>query len=202
MPTEDITIEDLVNWYCEYYNIELWKDIPGYEGIYQVSNLGRVRSLERVVQSGRGFGNHIIPGQILKPEKSKPGYLFVILSKKHSRKMYLVHRLVAQAFVPNPHNYQQVNHIDEMKASNNAANLEWCDCKFNINWGTGIERCAKARAKSVHQFTLGGDFVAEYWSANEAARQTGYDQSNISACCRGKLKQAYGYIWKYKKEGA
>lgn len=196
MPTDEITIEDLVNWYCEHYNIELWKDIPGYEGLYQVSNTGKVKSLERKVK--KWDGERTIPETILKPD-SNHGYERVNLRKNNVYKHYLVHRLVAQAFVPNPHNYPQVNHIDEVKTSNNAANLEWCDQEYNVNWGTCLNRRAVTQGKIVQQFTFDGVLVAEYWSAQEAARQTGYSQGDISNCCRGIYKYAYNYVWKYKK---
>ena len=199
MPTEEITIEDLVNWYCEEHNIILWRDIEGFEGIYQVSNVGGlVKSLERTYAS-KGGGIHIVPEKILKPQLDKYGYPRVNLYK--NRKMYhkLVSRLVAQAWVSNTHNYEQVNHIDECKTNNNAANLEWCDCKFNVNWGTAKNRRATTRGFRVQQYTLEGELIAEYVSASEAQRQTGIFNSQIVSCCNNKkdFKSAGGYVWKY-----
>lgn len=210
MPTEEITIEDLVNWYCEYYNIELWKDIEGYEGLYQVSNTGKVKSLEKKVKSGDRLITK--PERILTQQKrgGRTGncYLCVDLWENNKMKMFSVHKLVALAFVPNPNNYIQVNHIDECKANNNAANLEWCDCKYNQNWGTRNARISKTKtnhkstSKTVLQYTRDGVFVAEYPSVNEVERVLGFDEGHISACCIGKkgYKTSYGYVWKYKGE--
>lgn len=193
MPTEEITIEDLVNWYLEEKGIEIWKDIPGYEGLYQVSNTGKVKSLERKVNTfggKRGVGE-----RILRPHHRRKKYLGVILSKEGVHKDYSIHRLVAEAWVPNPLNLPQVNHIDEDVQNNNAANLEWCDCKFNINWGTGHKRAIDPQCKTVEQYTLDGQLIAKYSSAMEATRKTGL--THISAVCRGERKQAGGYVWKY-----
>ena len=204
MPTEEITIEDLVNWYCEYYNIELWKDIEGYEGLYQVSNTGKVKSLERKVK--KWDGERTIPERILKPKVSKSGYIDVTLCKNNTHQTFRLHRLVAQAWVPNPHNYTDVNHIDECKTSNNAANLEWCNASYNCNFGGRNERLSKSmtnrvkQSKPIVQYTLDGIVVAEYPSTHEVERQTGFNNANIGKCCNGTYKQCYGYVWKYKGE--
>lgn len=116
--------------------MEEWRDIPGYEGIYQVSNLGRVRSLDRKVHHWKG-GFSLIKGRILTPNKQNTkGYYRVKLDNKYRA----VHRLVAMAFIPNPDNLPQVNHKDENKLNNNVNNLEWCDNKYNTNYGTSIQR--------------------------------------------------------------
>ncbi len=115
---------------------EIWKSIEGYEGLYEVSNLGNVRSL-----------NWHLTGtiRVLKPRQNGYGYLSVILYKNGKMKKFYVHRLVASAFLPNPQNLPQVNHKDENKTNNSIENLEWCSCKDNINFGTGIKRRAEAR---------------------------------------------------------
>lgn len=123
------------------------------------------------------------------------GYLRV----KYKRKMYSVHRLVAECFTPNPDNLPQVNHIDEDKTNNDVSNLEWCDRKYNINYGTRNERVAEKQSKPVLQYTLSGEFVKEYPSVSEVERQTGLKHSNICNCCNGKLKTAYGFKWEYKQ---
>ena len=107
--------------------MEVWKDIKGYEGLYQVSNLGNVMSLHY-----RGTKNK---KQLLKPAKDKDGYLSIALYKDGKTKQYRVHRLVASAFIPNPNNYSQVNHINEIKDDNRVENLEWCTAKYNNNYG-------------------------------------------------------------------
>ena len=170
--------------------MEEWRNIEGYEGLYQISNYGRVRSLK--------FGKE----RILKPGKSENGYLIIAIFKNGKGKMYLVHRLVAQAFINNTDNLPIINHKDECKTNNNVENLEWCDYIYNNNYGTTKQRIADKlingkRSKKVFQFTLDGEFVAEYSSTMEVQRQTGYSQGHISQCCNGKRQTAYGYKWTY-----
>ena len=117
---------------------EIWKDIKKYEGIYQISNLGRVKSLSRQKKHSYN-GVALLKEKILKPQKAN-GYYFVRLCKDSISKQYLVHRLVASHFLNNPNNYNEINHIDEDKTNNNAINLEWCTHKYNINYGTGNVR--------------------------------------------------------------
>lgn len=168
---------------------EIWKDIKGYEGRYQVSNLGRVKSLPR-----RGT---ICGERLLVSHKTADGYLLVNLCKDGKGKNYRVHRLVAEAFIPNPYGLPQVNHLNEDKKSNVVTNLEWCDAAYNSNYGTRTERSAKAQSKSVYQYTKDGSLVRSYSSTQEVKWMTGYDNGHISACCNGKRKQAYGFIWSY-----
>ena len=170
---------------------EIWQDIEGYEGLYQVSNLGRVKSLR----------NNIILSQSI----TRNGYKNVILYTNNIRKLYLVHRLVATAFIPNPDNLPQVNHKDENKTNNRVDNLEWCDCKYNINYGTCIRRRQLSNtngkcSKTVLQYSLDGTFIKEWKSTMDVERNLGLANSHISECCRNIIKTAYGYIWKYKKE--
>ena len=178
--------------------MEIWKDIIGYEGLYQVSNLGNVRSLNY-----RNTGKE----KVLKAGKTKKGYLLVNLYKNGKMKTYLIHRLVYEAFKgPIPEGYQ-INHLSEIKNQNNLENLSLMTCKENVNFGTGKERSAKTRtngkcSKPVLQYDLSGNVIREYPSAQQAERETGYSQSNISACCRLVLKQAYGFIWRYKEKVA
>ena len=160
---------------------EIWKDKKDYEGHYQVSNFGRVKSIK--------FGKE----RILKPVTNSSGYLLVELYKNNIKKKYSVHRLVAEAFIPNPYNLPQVNHKDENKLNNNVDNLEWCTNEYNINYGTRTERYSKP----VLQYTLDGEFVREWPSARECGRN-GFNQGSVSACCRGELKKHKGFIWKYK----
>ena len=114
--------------------MEEWKSIPGYEGLYEVSSYGRVKSLERYKSNNGGI--QLIKEKILKPHNTKKGYLTV----QFSNKIFKVHRLVAEAFIPNPDNLPMVNHKDEDKTNNNVDNLEWCTAKYNSNYGTAIER--------------------------------------------------------------
>lgn len=175
--------------------MEIWKDIEGYIGLYQVSNFGRVRNLNY-----RGTGKV----KVLSPVEDKYGYLQVCLYKNGKGKIFKVHRLVTEAFIPNPLNLPQVNHKDEDKTNNfcgtlendfNDGNLEWCDSKYNINYGTRIDRISKP----VLQFTKTGELVREWSSTNEAGRN-GFHQSAVVNCCRGERKTHHGFIWKYKKD--
>ncbi len=168
---------------------EIWKTIEGYDGKYQVSNLGRVRAMWRNNQ----YQNHIGKPTILKPGKHKQGYLQVYLTLGGKRKTYFIHRLVAEAFIPNPKNLPQVNHKNEMKTDNTVENLEWCDGKYNSNYGTRVERWKLQVAKPIIQTTIDGKFVRRFESAESAERECGYDASYIRQVCTGKRPQAYGY---------
>ena len=180
---------------------ECWKPVEGYEGLYAVSSNGGAKSVERFDSLGRLWKE-----RILRPTKTTDGYLLVQLYKDGKRKKYLVHRLVAQAFIPNPDNKPCVNHLDENKTNNHYSNLSWTTPKENSNWGTCQQRRAEKKrgiyntkkSKAVCQYTLDGQFIKEYPSTMEVHRQLGYNQSSIGACCRGLYKTAYGYKWKYK----
>lgn len=184
---------------------EIWKDVPGFEGIYQVSNKGNVKSLDRYVQCADTVRHY--KGCLLKQCKKKNGYMEVRLRRSKIYKPKLVHRLVAEVFISNTEGLPQVNHKDENKRNNCVENLEWCTQAYNNLYGEGHKsRCKnakngsiKATARAVLQYSLDGEFVAEYFSAMEAGRVTGFRQSGISECCNGKQKTAYGYIWKYKE---
>ena len=169
--------------------MEEWKDIKGYGGAYQASSYGRIRSFK--YNSSR----------ILKPQSHYKGYLFVTLHKNGISKKYKVHRLVAQAFIPNPNNYPQVNHKDENKQNNNVENLEWCTNEYNRNYGTRNERAAKALNRKVICITTGEIFN----SMREARERFNIkSMSSISECCNGKRKSAgkdtvtkEKLIWRY-----
>lgn len=166
--------------------MEEWKGIDKYDGLYQVSNYGRVKSLK--------FGKE----RIMKLINHLDGYLAVGLYKNGKQKWYLVHRLVAQAFIPNPSKLPMINHKDENPLNNNVDNLEWCNAKYNLNYNEGQKRKAMKRSKTIYQYTLNGEFVREWLSATEVQRQTGYNQGHICQCCNGKYKTANGFIWRYK----
>lgn len=164
--------------------MEDWKDIQGFDG-YQVSNEGRVKSLK--------FGKE----RILKSWKVENGYLIVRLYKDGKRVWKLVHRLVAEAFIPNPQNLPEVNHKDENKSSNIVENLEWCDRSYNINYGTRTQKCADKESKMVDQIDpITGEVIRKWTSVNECGRN-GYASSAVSRCCNGLRKTHKGYTWKY-----
>ena len=183
---------------------EEWKDIEGYEGKYQVSNLGRVRSLGRDIVRRTRYGTmapYHISGRVLKPLHSQGDYCYVhLFDKDGASTNHKVHRLVAKAFVPNPDNLNEVNHIDEDKDNNRADNLEWCKHVDNCNHGTRNERSKTKRSKPVQQLDAEGNVVAEYPSTIEAERETGTNRYQIRMCCNGKYKTAGGYRWKFKEQ--
>lgn len=175
---------------------ERWKPIEGYEGLYEISDFGRVRSLDHYVNY-KSYKQRLVKGRLLKLA-SDGRYTTVCLSKQDSKKTLLVHRLVAQAFIPNPHNLPEVNHKSECKFFNHFSCLEWCDRIYNTRYGSGIERRVQNNplVKPVYQYTLSGDFIKEWVSQAAIERELGFRQSDISACCCGKQKTAFGFIWK------
>ena len=169
---------------------EIWKDIVGYEGHYQVSNKGRVKSFKQGKE------------RILKPSNNGWGYLSVQLFKNGEMKMCKVHRLVAKAFLSNPNNLPQINHKDENPSNNRVENLEWCDSKYNNNYGTRNQRVAESltngkKSKTIDQFSLDGNFIRTWQSMTQVVRELGFPISSISYCCNGKLKSVGNFKWKY-----
>ena len=165
---------------------EEWKPIEGFED-YQVSTCGRAKSLK--------WGKE----RILRTKKTR-GYLCVNLYKEGKQYSKRVHRLVAETFIPNPNNLPEVNHKDENPNNNHVENIEWCTSEYNHNYGTRIERIAKAKSKAVFQYSLDGTLLQEFPSVNEVERQLGFAHGGIASCCRGECKKVYGFIWRYKNE--
>lgn len=187
---------------------EIWKDIDGFENIYQVSNLGRVCS------KTRRQGNRYYLGKILKPSDNGHGYLHITLANRGKRYQRYLHRLVAQAFLPNPYNYPEINHKDENTKNNQVNNLEWCTAKYNSNYknhGLHVSQGSKnsiqkhiaciqngmKTAKPVIQLTLDGQIVKYWASMGQAAKQGKFRRRNIRRCCEGEFKQYKGYKWQY-----
>lgn len=196
---------------------EIWKDIEGYEGLYQVSSLGRVKRLCKPK-----YGDHILKGA---PDRN--GYLRVRLYRNGEGSSIYIHQLVAKAFVPNPRGLNTVSHLDETRDNNVASNLAWATQKENANmpmfkkrlserlkkdliegdirnkhiaalskaWRKGADNHS---SKSVVQFDVNGNIIAEYPSQLEASKKTGISNNRISSCCLGNNKTAGGFIWKFK----
>ena len=158
---------------------EVWKDVVGYEGLYKVSDRGNVYSVERLNSRGRKIG-----GRIMKPNYRRDGYLEVGLSNDGKVKTKLIHRLVTEAFIPNPKKLPEVNHKDEIKTNNRVGNLEWCTRGHNINHGTRNERIAHALSKKVRAVNVENGEVLIFNSTHEAGRK-GYDQGNVAKTCKG-----------------
>ena len=154
------------------------KDVVGYEGLYAVTSCGKVYSYRNK--------------RFLTPWVNSKGYLMVNLCKDGKVKKYLIHRLVAEAYLPNPENLPQINHKDENKTNNCLQNLEWCDAKYNTNYGTRNEKIKKP----ILQLSLDGELIREWNSATDVGKEV---RKGISKCLRGKSKSSYGYIWKYKE---
>ena len=163
---------------------EVWRDVKGYEGQYQVSNKGNIQSVERKNSRGRKCG-----GRILKPGYDKNGYLLVSLYKNGKVKTKKIHRLVLETFIPNPNGFSQVNHKDENPSNNKLSNLEWCDAWYNSNYGTRNERISK-KVRAVNIET--GDII-RFKSTAEAGRK-GYDNSTVSKACRGVYNDGSGKL--------
>ena len=173
---------------------EIWKDIKGYEGLYQVSNLGNIKTLQKEIKCKKN--SYLSKEKICKPSLDSSGYRQIVLTKNKIRKSFKVHRLVAQAFIPNPNNLPQINHKDENKQNNYIENLEWCTNLYNSRYGTRPIRCSKHLEKKVKQIK-NNKVIKKYNSLKEAEQNTNIKYQEISACCRKIIKTAGGYKWKY-----
>lgn len=186
--------------------MESWKDIVGFEGLYQVSNLGQIKSVQRVIVRSDGRSKSI-KERILKPQKYSNKYLFVGLWKENICSQHMVHRLVAIHFIPNPENKPEVNHRLGIKEDNRASELEWMTCSENglhayeiglkKPAGTGKTNELNGHSKKIAQLDLNGNTIKIWPSGREIKRQMNFDSSCISECARGKQKTAYGYKWQY-----
>ncbi len=172
--------------------MEEWKDIKGFEGRYKVSNEGRVKSIDSVIITGRGVRHYT--EHFLTPAAIKNGYLKVYLSSEKKSKWYLIHRLVAEAFIENPDNLPEINHKDENTSNNKVENLEWCDRKYNINYGTRTSKTSTP----IEALDDDGNVVYTFESKREARRH-GFADSNITNCIKGNTEKAYGLKWRNKK---
>ena len=164
----------------------IWKDVKGYEGLYQISDNGQLKHL---------CGRYVKKERILQPCKNTCGYLHTNLTKNGKQKDVRIHRLVAEAFVPNPDGLREINHIDDDKTNNNASNLEWCSRLYNLTYG---ERGKKFKRRKVYQYSLSGEFLSEHDGWKAAEESTGVDSRQIFNAAHRKNGIAHGYVWGYE----
>ena len=178
---------------------ESWKDIRGYEGLYEISSLGRVRSVPHYVirQNGRKYS---VNQRELNPGKDGWGYLFVVLRKEGKNTNKKVHRLVAENFLDNPLYLPCVNHKNENILDNTVENLEWCTAAYNLNYGNRRKKEIETKGTKVLQYTEHGEFIASFPSIGEAARRTRLDKAGISQCLNGRRKKGLYKKYQWKKE--
>lgn len=179
--------------------MEIWKDIVGYEGLYQVSNRGNVMSLN---YGNRGYSKR------LTPKCNNKGRLWVELVRQKKKNPMLIHRLVAEAFIPNPENHPQINHKDENPKNNEVYNLEWCDAVYNNRYSMALHperpktrkstsRYKKRNLSKINQYDKNGGFIRQWENSRAIYLETKMSDWSISECCRGNRRSAYGFIWQY-----
>ena len=193
--------------------MEIWKSIKGYEGLYEVSNLGNVRSVDRTVNTALNHGTRIVKGKIIKPILTNKGYFQVCLSKECKLKYASIHRLVAEAFIDNPENLPVVNHKDGNKLNNRVDNLEWCTYQYN-HWharengllvNMGRYQCTKyIQCVETGMIFEAGVDAARWLSENENLTDTQIRirAQNILRCAKGGTPRAYKYHWQYVEKGS
>lgn len=176
--------------------VEVWRPVKGYEDYYEVSNLGIVRSYDRMVRCK--IGMRCMKGKVLK-QRIWGNYKSVCLVVGQVEERLYVHRIVAEAFIHNPDNLPQVNHKDENKLNNRADNLEWCTREYNMEYGTRMERFSASRGKAIEQLTIDGKHVATYRSARQAEKESNgkFKNSVINRAARGIHSVSYGYRWRF-----
>ncbi|NCD07360.1 MAG: endonuclease [Spirochaetia bacterium] len=178
---------------------EIWKDIKGYEGLYQISNLGNVKSLSRTIINYRGS---YTSKEIIMKTYFLGGYKRIGLLNNKIVKRILIHRLVAEAFIPNPKNKRDINHINGIKSDNRVENLEWNTRSENVKHAYNIGLNPKLYGKNnkhskiVLQYSLENIFIKKYYSITEAGKENNICRTDISSVCSGRLKTAGGYKWK------
>lgn len=176
---------------------EEWKDINRFENLYQISNLGRVKSLPKTVEykDGRVFN---YKEKIIVPHINSAGYLTIGLAKDKKKISKQIHRLVAEAFIPNPENKPCIDHINTNRIDNRIENLKWCTYKENVNNPITKERQITSRIKPVCQLSLDGQLIRKWDSAKEASIAFGCHITSISKVCREKAGTCKGYKWEYE----
>lgn len=181
---------------------EIWKDIQGYEGLYQISNYGNLKSLDHIVKTKNQYNkisNRTVKGKKIKKSFDRDNYYTVSLCKNNNKTTKRIHRLVAQAFIPNLENKSMINHKDENKQNNNFSNLEWCTAKYNTNYNNMPKRRGISKRKKVYQFDKQNNLIKIWNYSKEAAEFYKVKDSSIRGCCCGKTKTIKKFIWKYQR---
>ena len=184
-----------------YNSIEIWKDIEGYEGLYQVSNRGRVKSLSRKVTNAMfSINEHFV-----KVVDNGNGYKSVSLWKDNKGKHFYVHRLVALAFVPNYNGYKYINHKDEDKSNNDVSNLEWCTAKYNCNYGNHTKKLKKSyilngNNRPIDVYDMNGVFLKTFDCSNDVCRELNIERRSLYSVCQGVVKSSKGYRFAFHGE--
>lgn len=176
---------------------EVWKPVKGYEGSYEVSSLGRVRSIARMIR--RNGGEYMTRERVMY-SPLKNGYPSVTFTNGRKTRHEYVHRLVAEAFVPNPRNLPCVNHKDERRTNNSSDNLEWCTREYNLKYGTARKRQSetlRSKSRSIAARDRGGHLIGTFRSTTDASESTGIDRSSIDKALHGHRPSAGGFIWSY-----
>lgn len=179
--------------------MEVWKPVNGYEWYYEVSNLGRIRSLDRITVFKDGRTRKFY-GKILEANTvNNSGYATISLHENGKSKTILIHRIVAEAFIDNPLECKEINHIDQDKLNNSVDNLEWCTHKENVNHGDEIERGAKKQRKIFVQKDMSGNVVKVWSGFKKMQRETGFQRKSVYDCCIGKRDSYKGFRWEYSE---
>lgn len=191
---KNLSLEDLPG--------EVWRDVVGYENKFMVSNMGRVKMLERKVLANKSIKT--IKEHILNQYVTEKGYLCVHLWSNNTKKQEFVHKLVLSSFYREKYNDEECNHKNEIRSDNKLYNLEWITHKENLNYGNRTRKHSESMKnhpsmyKGVIQMDMNGNFISEYPSLREAGRMLNIHMTNIKDCCKGKYKSTHGYIFKYK----
>lgn len=164
--------------------IEIWKPVKNFEGLYEISNVGNIKSLL--------FNRE----KILKPAINSSGYYSIVLYKNKIKSSHTIHRLVADAFIENKYNCPLINHKNEIKTDNNVSNLEWCDVKYNNNFGTRNSKISNSLSNKIIQLDKNGN-VVNIFKNSVSAKEFGFDHSSIIKCCHGKRNTHKGYAWRF-----
>lgn len=186
---------------------EIWKDVKEYEGLYQISNFGRIKSTQRTKRFNLNPEiTYIKKEKILKTQVNRYGYEFLRAKKDGAKRSFTIHRKVALAFIPNPENKPFVNHINGIKTDNRVENLEWVTASENINHAikTKLKKFKKGKEhhnyKIVIQYGKNGEFIRKWAGFHEINRELGYDCRNIYACANRVQHTAYGFVWRYEND--